>query len=209
MGGKDKKMKSKEKTKQQLVKEINSLKKKQEKLGKLGPRLKRKEKELKGFGRTLEDRVECRTSAERIVHKQLHSEIEQRKQSERAVQDALEYANGIINTVREPLIVLDADLMVISASRSFYQIFKVRQEETEKQHIYDLGNRQWDIPKLRELLEDILPKVTNFDNFEVEHDFPGIGKRIMLLNAREIYQKASRTKLILLAIEDISERKEL
>ena len=126
-----------------------------------------------------------------------------------AVQDALEYANGIINTVREPLIVLDADLKVISASRSFYQIFKVKPEHTEKQQIYDLGNHQWDIPKLRELLGDILPKATSFDNFEVEHDFPGIGKRIMLLNAREIYQKANRTKLILLAIEDITERKKL
>jgi diguanylate cyclase (GGDEF)-like protein/PAS domain S-box-containing protein len=209
VAGKDRKMKGKEKTKQQLVKEINSLQKQIKKFGKLGLRLENKEKELKEFDRALEDRVECRTSVERIVHKQLHNEIEQRKQSERAIQDALEYANGIINTVRESLIVLDADLRVISASRSFYQIFKVKPEHTERQHIYDLGNRQWDIPKLRELLEDILPKTTSFDNFEVEHDFLDIGKRIMLLNARVIYQKVIRTKLILLAIEDITERKKL
>ena len=159
--------------------------------------------------KVLEDRVECRTSAERIINKQLHSEIEQRKLLERKVQDALEYANGIINTVREPLIVLDADLKIISASRSFYQIFKVKPEDTEKQHIYDLGDRQWDIPKLRELLEDILPKSSSFDDFGVEHVFPGIGKRMMLLNARKIHRETNHTHLILLAIEDITERKEL
>jgi diguanylate cyclase (GGDEF)-like protein/PAS domain S-box-containing protein len=98
---------------------------------------------------------------------------------------------------------------VVSVSRSFYDVFKVKPEETVGQLIYDLGNKQWDIPKLRELLETILPKTTSFDNFEVEHDFLDIGKRIMLLNAREIHQKANRTKLILLAIEDITERKEL
>ena len=202
-------MKSKEKTRQQLIKEIDSLQKQLEKLGKPGAILENKEKELKEFNRTLKNRVDSRTSAERIVHRQLQSEIEQRKQSERAIQDALEYANGIINTVREPLIVLDADLKVISASRSFYQIFKVKPKDTERQHIYDLGNRQWDIPKLRELLEHILPRATSFDNFEVVHDFPDIGKRIMLLNAREIYQKVNRTKFILLAIEDITKHKEL
>ena len=202
-------MKSKEKTKQQLVKEINSFQKLIKKLGKLGFRLEKKEKELKESERALEDRVDSRTSAERIVHRQLHNEIKQRKQSERSIQDAFEYANSIINTVREPLIVLDADLRVISASRSFYQIFKVKPEDTEKQHIYDLGNRQWDIPQLRELLEEILPKATSFDNFEVEHDFPDVGKRIMLLNARRIYLEANRTKLIILTIEDITERKKI
>ena len=132
------------------------------------------------------------------------------KMKEQEIQDAFEYADSIINAVREPLIVLDGDLKVISASRSFYQIFKVKPEDTEKQHIYDLGNRQWDIPKLRELLEEILPKTTSFDNFEVEHDFLGLGKRIMLLNARQIYQKAdNRTKLILIAIEDITEAKKI
>ena len=144
-----------------------------------------------------------------MINKQLHHEIEQRKQTEQALQDALEYSRGIVDTVREPLLVLDVDLRVISANRSFYRSFKVKPEDTEKQHIYDLGNRQWDIPKLRELLEDILPKTTSFDDFEVEHDFPDIGKRIMLLNARKIYQKVNHTQLILLAIEDITERKEL
>ena len=126
------------------------------------------------------------------------------------IQDALEYTKSIINTVREPLIILYEDLSVALANRSFYQAFKVKPGETEGKLIYDLGNRQWDIPKLRELLEDILPKTTSFDNFEVEHDFLGIGKRIMLLNARKIDQKAdNRIKLILIAIEDITEAKKI
>ncbi len=171
--------------------------------------LKRNKRELKKHPQKLKERLETRASAERIIQRQLHGEIEQRKQSEQVTQDSLEYANGIIDTLRKPLVIMDADLKVISASRSFYQIFKVKPKQTKKQHIYDLGDHQWDIPKLRELLEDILPKATSFDNFEVEHNFPNIGKRIMLLNARKIYQKASRTKLIFLAIEDITERKEL
>jgi PAS domain-containing protein len=130
--------------------------------------------------------------------------------TEQEVRDALECAENIINAVREPLVVLDGDLRVVSASKPFYDFFKVRPEETEKQLIYDLGNRQWDIPKLRELLEDILSKTTSFDNFEVEHDFLGLGKRIMLLHARQIYQKAdNRKKLILIAIEDITEAKKI
>ncbi|MCX5702553.1 MAG: PAS domain-containing protein [Candidatus Omnitrophica bacterium] len=132
-----------------------------------------------------------------------------KKMQELEIQDALEYTKCIINTVRGPLIILYEDLSVALANRSFCQVFKVKPEETEGQHIYDLGNRQWDIPKLRELLEDILPKATNFDDFEVEHDFPGIGKRIMLLNACRIYLEANRTKLIILAIEDITERKKI
>ena len=106
-------------------------------------------------------------------------------------QDALSYAESIINTVREPLISLDQDLRVVSVSRSFYNVFKVKPEETVGQLIYDLGNKQWNIPKLRELLETILPQKTTFDNYEVEHDFSTIGRRIMLLNARQIEGEAT------------------
>ena len=88
--------------------------------------------------------------------------------------------------MREPLISLDQDLRVVTVSRSFYEFFKVKPEETVGQLIYDLGNKQWDIPKLRELLETILPQKATFDNYEVEHDFATIGRRIMLLNARQI-----------------------
>ncbi|MCX6003049.1 MAG: PAS domain S-box protein, partial [Chloroflexi bacterium] len=125
------------------------------------------------------------------------------------VQAVSEYSESIFNTVREPLIVLDQDLRVVTVSRSFYEFFKVKPEETVGQLIYDLGNKQWDIPKLRELLEDILPKKAAFDNYEVEHDFATIGRRIMLLNARQIQRVLGKQRIILLAIEDITERREI
>jgi PAS domain S-box-containing protein len=121
--------------------------------------------------------------------------------------EALEYAESIIDTIREPLIALDQDLRVVSVSRSFYEFFKVKPEETVGQLIYDLGNKQWDIPKLRELLETILPLKTSFDNYEVEHDFTTIGRRVMLLNARQIQRMLGKERIILLAIDDITERK--
>ena len=119
-----------------------------------------------------------------------------------------EFAENIINTVREPLLVLDKELRVVKASHSFYDFFQVNSGETIGTLIYDLGNHQWDIPKLRELLETILPEKTTFENYEVEHDFSTIGKRIMRLNARQIERSLEKEKIILLAIEDISERKE-
>lgn len=129
------------------------------------------------------------------------------KMKELEIQDALEYTERIINTMHDPLIILYEDLKVALASRSFYQTFEVKPEETEGQFIYDLGNSQWDIPKLRQLLEEILPRTESFDNFEVEHDFPGIGKRIMSLNACRFYLEANRTKLIIITIKDITDRK--
>ena len=104
----------------------------------------------------------------------------------KSADEVSEFAENIINTVREPLLSLDKELRVVKASRSFYDFFKVSSDETIGTLIYDLGNRQWNIPKLRELLETILPEKTTFDNYEVEHDFSTIGKRIMLLNARQI-----------------------
>lgn len=114
---------------------------------------------------------------------------------------------GIVETIREPLLVLDRDLRIVTASRSFYEFFKVKPEETVGQFIYDLGDKQWDISKLRELLEKILPQQTAFDNYEVEHDFVTIGRRTLLLNARQIEQEVGKERIILLAIEDITERK--
>ena len=122
---------------------------------------------------------------------------------------SIDYAQSIINTVREPLIVLDQDLRVVTVSRSFYDFFKVNPKETEGQLIYNLGNKQWNIPKLRELLENILPQKTTFEDYEVEHDFATIGRRIMLLNARQIKQARGKKRIILLAIEDITERREI
>ena len=129
--------------------------------------------------------------------------------NEKSITRSLEYAESIIDTVREPLIVLDQDLRIVSVSRSFYEVFKVKPEETVGQLLYDLGNKQWDIPKLRELLETILPQQTSFDNYEVEHDFANIGRRVMLLNARQIEGKLGKERIILLAIEDITARKQM
>ena len=137
----------------------------------------------------------------------MHDITEQKKAKQVLI--VSEYSESIINTVREPLIVLDQDLRVVTVSRSFYDFFKVNPEETVGQLIYDLGNKQWDIPKLRELLEDILPKKVSFDNYEVEHNFSTIGRRIMLLNARQIKRVWGKERIILLAIEDITERREI
>jgi two-component system CheB/CheR fusion protein len=120
------------------------------------------------------------------------------------MQEARRYAQNIIETIREPLLVLDADLKVLSANRSFYTIFKVNPGETVGSYIYDLGNRQWDIPGLRVLLETILPQNTQFDDFEVEHDFLTIGHKAMMLNARQIHNEELGKRMILLAIEDIT-----
>jgi PAS domain S-box-containing protein len=128
---------------------------------------------------------------------------------ELAAEEARHYAESIVETIREPLLVLDADLKIISANRSFYTTFKVTPAETVGSLIYDLGNKQWDIPKLRELLEKVLPEKEAFDDFEVDHNFQDIGHKIMLLNACRIYRKDIGAKMILLAIEDITERKRL
>ena len=124
----------------------------------------------------------------------------------RKLQTFIEIFDNILGSIREPLVVLDSDLKVVKANHSFYQTFNVKPDETEGILIYDLGNRQWDIPKLRELLEDILPQNSIFNDFEVEHNFETIGRKIMHLNARRIYREANQTQLILLAIEDVTER---
>jgi len=119
------------------------------------------------------------------------------------------FAQSVIDTIREPLLSLDQDLRVVTVSQSFCSFFKVKPEDTVGQLIYDLGNKQWDIPILRKLLEEILPRQTTFEDYEVEHDFATIGRRTMLLNARQIIQSSGDRRIILLAIEDITARKEI
>ncbi len=131
------------------------------------------------------------------------------KKLEMDIQDAREYAENIVETVREPLVVLNSDLKILTANNSFYATFKVTPEETIGNFIYDLGNRQWDIPKLRVFIEDILPNDTVFNGYEVEHDFQDIGHKIILLNARQIFRKNIGSHIILLAMEDITESKQL
>ena len=156
----------------------------------------------------------------KVIQCQIH-DITARKETEAALEktanelagikktaDELnKFTENIIDTVREPLLAIDKDLRVIKASRSFYTFFKVTAGETIDKRIYELGNHQWDIPKLRELLEKIIPEKKTFDNYEVEHDFSTIGKRVMLLNARQVKRAFGKEQIILLTIEDITERK--
>ncbi len=118
----------------------------------------------------------------------------------------IEVFDNFMDSVRESLVVLDSDLKVVKANLSFYRTFAVKPDETEGVLIYDLGNRQWNIPKLRDLLENILPEKSEFHDFELEHDFETIGQKVMHLNARQIFSKSEESQLILLAIEDVTER---
>ncbi len=117
------------------------------------------------------------------------------------------HAEGIVNTVRVPLVVLDATLHVLMANRYFYECFQVTPQDTGSHRLYDLGNGQWNIPGLRHLLEQIVPHHTAFDDFEVTHTFPHLGPRTMLLNARQIVRTHGAPPLILLALEDITARR--
>jgi PAS domain-containing protein len=121
------------------------------------------------------------------------------------------YIKTVVDVVREPVLILDKEFRVMSANETFYKTFKVEPKDTEDKLIYDLGNGQWDIQALRKLLEDILPKHTFFKGFEVIHEFPVIGRKIMILNARQIFFKSDEIcsrvypPIILLAIEDVTE----
>ena len=125
------------------------------------------------------------------------------------VQDACALAHAIVDTVREPLVVLDQDLRVIAASRSFYLTFMVNPDETEGKLLYELGDGEWDIPKLRLLLGKIIPEHGAMEGYEVEHDFPNIGPRTMLLNARKVFYEIGSHTNILLGIEDVTEQRVL
>jgi PAS domain S-box-containing protein len=116
-------------------------------------------------------------------------------------------AEGILETIRQPLLILNGDLRVRTANRAFYETFEVEPAETEGRMIYELGNNQWDIPRLRELLSEILPQRQAVEEFEVEHAFKGSGEKIMLVSARRWHRAGDRPSLILVAIEDVTERR--
>ena len=116
---------------------------------------------------------------------------------------------AIVDTVREPLIVLDENLRVLVASRSFYRAFATDRDNTDGRLLYELGNGQWNIPALRLLLEEIIPQHTTIEEFEVEHDFPTLGWRTMLLNARKVFYEGNNSTSLLVAIEDVTERRTL
>ena len=125
-----------------------------------------------------------------------------------AIAHGHDLAEAIVDAIREPLLVLDPDLRVIAASRSFYRTFAVTPRKTEGQLVFDLGDGQWNIPKLRALLEDIIPKRRTVESYEVEHEFPSIGLRVMLLNGRRVFDENGAATAILLAIEDVTRRRE-
>jgi PAS domain S-box-containing protein len=135
-------------------------------------------------------------------------DISERRKAERAEAKAHSYADDIIETLREPFMVLDGDLRVKTANRSFYDWFQVSKEDTENRLVYDLGNGQWDIPGLRKLLEDVLARNQSVHDYEVEHSFPVLGRKTMLLNARPFPPDSEHPELILLAVEDVSDIRE-
>jgi two-component sensor histidine kinase len=124
-----------------------------------------------------------------------------------AIADAWALAQGIVDTVREPVLVLDNGLRVIAASRSFYSSFKVSPKDTHGRLLYALGDGQWDIPALRVLLEKIIPEKGVMEGYEVEHDFPGLGHRTMCLNARQVFYEGGADTTILLGMEDVTDRR--
>jgi chemotaxis protein methyltransferase CheR len=125
------------------------------------------------------------------------------------VDDALALAQAIVDTVHEPVLVFDKGLRVIAASRSFYTVFKVSPQDTQGKLLYELGDGQWDIPTLRALLEKIIPERGVMDDYEVEHEFPGIGHRTMRLNARQVFYEKGADTTILLGIEDVTGQRAL
>ncbi|HEY9710085.1 MAG TPA: ATP-binding protein, partial [Oculatellaceae cyanobacterium] len=135
-------------------------------------------------------------------------DIEALKHSELQIREARDYAEAIIQTVRQPLIVLNSQLQVKRANRSFYETFQVTPEETQDRFIFELGNHQWDIPRLRSLLKEILSENTQLTDFEVTHQFLNIGNKTMLLNARRIPRFGQPVMMMLLAIEDITSRRQ-
>jgi chemotaxis protein methyltransferase CheR len=116
-------------------------------------------------------------------------------------------AQAIVDTIRDPLLVLDQDLRVVTANRAFHQTFRMNRQDVQGHPVYGLGDGQWDIPELRLLLEGVAPQHAAMEAYEVEVDFPVIGRRSMLLNAREVFNQSNARKLILLAIEDVTERR--
>lgn len=128
---------------------------------------------------------------------------------ERLWEESWTYIKTVVDVLREPILILDKDFHVMAANESFYRTFQVEPKDTQSKVIYELGNGQWDIPNLRKLLEDILPQNTFFKGFEVTHDFPLIGRKVMILNARRIYREGNNSEsfppIILLAIEDVTE----
>lgn len=129
------------------------------------------------------------------------------KRAQEKIQEASDFAQAIVETIPSPLLVLDGSQRILSANNAFYRKFKVSRADTEGQYIYDIGSQQWDIPQLRILLENILLQKTTVENYEIAADFPGLGTKVMIVNAHVISQQDKTTEMILLSLEDNTERK--
>lgn len=136
-------------------------------------------------------------------------DIDRLKRAEQEARTAREYAEAVLRTARDPLLVLHADLSVNTANDAFYRTFKTTRAETEGRLLWELGNGQWNQPRLRQWLQEVLPRKSFFDDLEVHHDFPELGSRTMLLNARQLETTGDATAMILLGIEDVTERHRL
>ena len=155
----------------------------------------------------LRTRLEATERSLQEADETVQAQIAECKRIKESFERVEKYAESIVETIREPLIVLTPDLRVITANHSFYRTFQVTPEETEGRFVYSLSDHAWDIPSLRKLLEEIVPQNTQFNDFEVDHEFPVIGRRTMLLNARRVYREGRGTDMILLALEDITDHK--
>jgi two-component system, chemotaxis family, CheB/CheR fusion protein len=156
--------------------------------------------ELQSINEEMEtSKEELESSNEELLT--INQELQMRNEQLAEVQ---EYSEAVFNTIREAVLVLDKSLRIKNANSCFYKTFKVSESETEGRFLYSLGNEQWNIPRLKELLEEIIPRNAHVNDFEVTHNFPGIGEKVMLLNARRLVRKLHSEHLILLAIEDIT-----
>jgi len=154
---------------------------------------------------TLNEELESTKEEIEATNEELTSTNQELQMRNELLMESDNYSEAIIATLHEPMLIIDKKLHIKSASRSFYKKFNLTKEETEGMPLFEFGKRQWNIPLLRQRLEDIISKNSQFENFEVTHEFPGLGEKVMLLNANRIVQKIHGEQLILLAIEDITE----
>jgi two-component system CheB/CheR fusion protein len=155
---------------------------------------------------TLNEEMETSKEEMQASNEELLSTNHELQMRNDLLSESYEYSEAIIATIHESMLVLNKHMHIKSANQSFYKKFHIKKENTEGEYLFDIGNKQWNIPKLRELLHTAVSKGIGFENFEVTHTFPGIGERIMIVNARLIIQKTHSEQLILLAIKDITER---
>ena len=155
---------------------------------------------------TAKEELQSANEEQGITNQELRNRNRDLSELNEELRESRSFLNAMVETLRESLLVLDRELRVQTANHEFYETFQVEPQEVLQQHLYELGSGQWDIPALRQLLEEILPENHVLQDFEVTHEFPGIGEKTMLLNARRLESNEHRDEMILLAIEDVTLR---